>query len=60
MANRNMFSKLDNVRNEVDGVFRNAGYIRPFGADFLVPLTTRHFQHTTFSGDERKIYASWA
>jgi HSP20 family protein len=58
MVSWDMFGELDTMRNEVDEVFRSAGYIRPTATNFLAPLSTRRIPFRVFSGDERKIYLS--
>jgi HSP20 family protein len=35
MATWDVFKELDNLRREIDEVFRGAGYKRPFGPTFL-------------------------
>lgn len=58
MESGGMFVELDDLRIEVDQVFRRAGYIRPSGANYMAQLTTRRFHHSTFNLDERKINMS--
>ena len=58
MVDRGMFTELDELRLEVDHVFRNAGYIHPQEADFLALTRTRRFPHSTFSEHERIINMS--
>jgi len=58
MVNRDTWVELGNFKNEVDEVFRSAGYIRPSGANYLALSTTRRFPHSTFSVDERRINVS--
>lgn len=60
MESWDLFRALDNLRSEVDEVFRSAGYIRPAGANYMTPTTTRRFPLSTFNGDERKIFLSLA
>ena len=50
--------ELDLVRVEVGQVFRNAGYLRPTGSDYLAVASVRRFPHCTFGGDDRRIVLS--
>ncbi len=58
MVGKNMFGDQGELENEVDEVFRSAGYIRPTGANYLVPSTSRRFPHSTFCLGERRINMS--
>ncbi len=58
MVNRDIFGELEDFNNEVDEVFRSAGYIRPTGANFLALSTSRRFPHNVFSANERRINMS--
>lgn len=54
MVSRSTFVELDDLRIEVDQVFRSAGYIHPSGANYLALSTTRRFTHSTYCVSERK------
>lgn len=58
MVEMDIFVEMDNLKNEVDLLFRNAGYLRPHGANYLALSTTRRFPHSTFHVDVRKISMS--
>lgn len=58
MVNRDMFGELEDLKIEVDEVFRSAGYIRPAGDTCLALSTTRHFPHSTFRMEDRIINMS--
>lgn len=55
MANWDLFRELDNLRREIDDVFRGAGLNRPFGSAFLSPAT-RRFPLVNFSEDQSHVY----
>jgi len=56
MANRDVFSELDNLRREIAAAFRGYGLGDPLTASFLSPLAPRRFPLVNFSEDEGHIY----
>ena len=58
MVSRDMSGNLSDLKNEVDEILRNAGYIRPSGANYLALSTARRFSHSTFCTSAHKINIS--
>ncbi len=56
MANWDVFRELDNLRKEIDEAFRGAGFVRPFPASFLSPVSARRFPMVNLSEDEGHVY----
>ena len=56
MANGDIFRELYSLKKEVDEAFHGAGFGRPFGANFLTPVTTRRFPLANISEDDKNIY----
>lgn len=56
MANNDVFRELDNLRREIDEVFRGFGFTGPFATRYLSPAAGRRFPLVNLSEDEGHVY----
>lgn len=56
MTSWDIMREMDSLRKDLDDVFRNTGFRRPFGGSFIAPLATRRFPRVNLSEDEDNLY----